>query len=161
SATVDLDVLAQMFNFGINDMKLRTDPVMPVFLERVKRNLAHPKAAQLLDSVACGSADRGATKPPSEFIEAADLIVERYADSPDVRGVCEMLESLSESQAWPAAFEKHLRTILVRNQNRAVRAAASYALASVVALAGESRQVEAETLYEEAIQKFDGNQQYF
>ena len=100
-------------------------------------------------------------KPPRNSLEAANLIVERYADSPDIRGFCEMVGFLSQSQTWPAAFEKHLRTILDRNPHRAVRAAASFALASVVAGAGESRQGEAEKLYEEAIKKFDGSEDYF
>jgi thiol-disulfide isomerase/thioredoxin len=161
AASAELDVLANLLYFSINASGDPINSVMPIILERVKRNLGHPQAARLLATVVSGSADRGAMKPSPVFIEAANLIVERYADSPDARGLCEMLGSLSESQTWPAAFEKHLRTILVRNQGRAVRAAASYSLASVVALAGESRQGEAEKLYEEAIKKFDGSEDSF
>jgi thiol-disulfide isomerase/thioredoxin len=129
-----------------------------IILERVKKNPAHPQAPHLLASIVCGSADTEAAKPSSEFIEAANLIVEHYADSPDVRNFCEVLGYLGTSPGWAGQFENHLRTILGKNPDRAVRAAASFALASVVAHAGEGRQGEAEKLYEEAIRKFDGSQ---
>ena len=95
-------------------------------------------------------------KPPAEFIEAADLIVKRYADSPQIRNFCEL-----NGCRWAGPFEKHLRTILDRNQHRDVCAAASFALAYVVQLAGDSRQREAEKLYEEFIKTFDGSEKYF
>jgi hypothetical protein len=136
AASAELDVLASVLDFSINVSGDPINSVMPIILERVKRNLGHPQAARLLATVVSGSADRGATKPSPVFIEAANLIVERYADSRHARSLCEMLGFLSESQTWPAAFEKHLRTILVRNHDWAVRAAASYSLASVVQLAG-------------------------
>jgi thiol-disulfide isomerase/thioredoxin len=161
AASAELDVLVKVLDFSINVSEDPINSVMPIILGRVKRNLGHPQAARLLASVVSGSADRGAVKPSPVFIEAANLTVERFADSRDARGLCEMLGSLSDSQTWPAAFEKHLRTILVRNQDRSVRAAASYSLASVVALAGESRQGEAQKLYEEAIKKFDGSEHYY
>jgi thiol-disulfide isomerase/thioredoxin len=161
AASADLDVLAEALDFSPNVSDDPVHLVAPVILNRVKKNPSHPLAAKLLASIVCGSADRDAVKPPREFIEAANMIVARYADSPDIQGFCEMVEFLRGSQTWPAAFEQHLRTILDRNQHRAVRAAASYALAAVVAAAGESRQGEAEKLYEEAIKTFDGSEDYF
>ena len=157
AASADLSVLAQALSFPVNVSEEPIHSVVPMILERVKKGPAHPQAPGLLASVVCGSADLESVKPPAEFIEAADLLVERYADSPDVRNFCEVLGYLGSSPIWADPFEKHLRTILNKNPHREVRAAASFALASVVARAGESRRGEAEKLYEEAIKKFDGS----
>ena len=156
AASADLGVLAKAPPWPVNVSEEPVHSVVPIVLERVKKDPAHPEAARLLASVVCGSADPEAAKPPAEFSEAADLIVQRYADSPGVRNFCEVLGYLGSGPVWAGSFEKHLRTILDKNPHREVRAAASFALASVVAGAGESRQREAEKLYEEAIKKFDG-----
>ena len=156
AASADLGVLAKSLPFPVNVSEEPVHSVVPIILERVKKNPAHPQAPQLLASVVCGSADPEAVKPPAEFIEAADLIVKRYADSPHIRNFCEL-----HGCRWAGPFEKHLRTILDRNQHRDVRAAASFALAYVVQEAGESRQGEAEKLYEEFIKTFDGKEEYF
>jgi hypothetical protein len=120
AASADLDVLAKAL--PAMDTEDPTHLVVPIILDRVKKNPGHAQAARLLASVACGSADPDALKPPAEFIEAADLIVERYADSPHIRNFCEL-----NGCRWAGPFEKHLRTILDRNQHRDVRAAASFA----------------------------------
>ena len=151
AASADLGVLAKALPFPVNVSEEPVHSVVPIILERVKKDPTHPQAPQLLASVVCGSADPDAVKPPAEFIEAADLIVKRYADSPHIRNFCEL-----NGCRWAGPFEKHLRTILDRNQHRDVRAAASFALAYVVQQAGESRQREAEKLYEEFIKTFDG-----
>ena len=156
AASAPLDVLAQALPFPTTILDGSLRPVVPIILERVKKNPAHPQAPGLLATVVCGSADPEAVKPPPEFIEAADLIVERYAGSPHIRNFCELYGC-----RWAGPFEKHLRTILASNQHRDVRAAASFALAYVVQGAGESRQGEAERLYEEFIKTFDGNEKYF
>jgi beta-lactamase regulating signal transducer with metallopeptidase domain/thiol-disulfide isomerase/thioredoxin len=163
SASVDLTVLAEALHFPTNVAEEPVRAVMPIVFARVKRNPGHPDAAKLLASVVCAMAidDFDGNKAPPEFTEAAELIVNRYADSADVRNFCEELGSFAPSPAWAAPFERHLRIILEKNQHREVRAAASYALASVVALAGKSRQSEAERLYAEAIQKYDGSEKYF
>jgi thiol-disulfide isomerase/thioredoxin len=156
AASADLDILAKALPFPVNVSEEPIRSVFPIILDRVKKNPAHPQAPGLLASVVCGSADRDDAQPPAEFIEAADLIVKHYADSPHIRNFCEL-----NGCRWAGTFEKHLRTILDRNQHRDVRAAASFALAYVVHLAGETRQLEAEKLYEDFIKKFDGSEKYF
>jgi thiol-disulfide isomerase/thioredoxin len=91
------------------------------------------------------------------FVESADLIVTRFANSPDIGNLCELWGA---SPAWSDQVEQDLRLILDKNQDRAVRAAASFALASIVQRAGESRQNEAEALFEDFVKKFDGKEQY-
>jgi thiol-disulfide isomerase/thioredoxin len=152
AASADLGVLAQALPFPTNVSEEPVLAVVPIILERVKKDPAHPQSPHLLASVVCGSADRDAVKPPAEFIEAADLIVKRYADSPQITNFCEL-----HGCRWAALFEKHLRTILEKNQHRHIRAATSFALAYVAQSSGESRQREAEMLYEEFIKKFDGS----
>jgi thiol-disulfide isomerase/thioredoxin len=156
AASADLDVLAKALPFPANASDGPIHLAVPIILDRVKKNPDHPRAAQLLASFVCASVDRDAAKPPPEFIEAANLIVERYSDSPQIRNFCEL-----SGCRWAGPFERHLRTILDRNAHRDVRAAASYALASVVQEAGENRQAEAETLYEDYIKTFDGKEKYF
>jgi hypothetical protein len=138
AASADLGILARALPFPVNVSEEPVHSVVPMILERVKKNPSHPQAPALLASVVCvcGWDDPEAAKPPAEFIEAADLIVTRYADSPDVRNFCEGLGYFGSSPSWAGPFEKHLRTILEKNPHRAVRAAASFALASVVAGAG-------------------------
>ena len=155
AASADLGVLAKALPFPVNVSAEPVHQVVPIILERVKKDPAHPQAAQLLASVVCGSADPEAPKPPAEFIEAAELIVTRYADSPQIRNFCELFGC-----RWAGPFEQHLRTILDRNPHRDVRAAASFALAYVVQRSGESRGPEAETLYEDFIKNFDGSHNY-
>jgi thiol-disulfide isomerase/thioredoxin len=159
AASADLETLAKALHFPTNVSDDPVYPVVPIVLDRVKKNLAHPQAARLLASVVCGSVDRDAVKPPAEFKEAADLIVGRYADSPDITNFCEIVGFLGEAQKWAVDYEKHLRTILQRNKHRDVLVSATYSLASVVA-ATDDRQEEAEKLYEEAIKKYDGSHDY-
>src|SRR5262249_4600174 len=56
--------------------------------------------------------------------------------------------------------EPHLRRILSVNQDRFVRCSAKIALAALVQASDESRQPEAETLFEEFLAEFDGKQRY-
>lgn len=157
AASARLEVLASALAFRTNVSEGPIHAMVPVILGRVKKDPAHPQAPRLLASIVCGSADLASEKPSAEFVEAADLIVEHYAGSSGILGFCEVLGDLGTSPIWAGAFEKHLRTILDRNSHRDVCAAASFALASIVAAAGEGRQGEAEALYEEAIKKFDGS----
>jgi thiol-disulfide isomerase/thioredoxin len=84
AASADLGVLAKALPWPVNVSEEPVHSVAPIILERVKKDPAHAQAPGLLASVVCGSADLEAAKPPAEFKEAADLIVERYAESPEV-----------------------------------------------------------------------------
>jgi thiol-disulfide isomerase/thioredoxin len=154
--SADLDLLAESLPFSANVSEKPIFAIAPIILARVKQQPDHPQAARLLASVVCGLTDRDALEASPEFTAAADLIVERYANSPEIVHFCELMAPGGTSSAWTVAFEKHLRTILEKNQHRSVRAAGSYALASVVAASGGSCQEEAVRLFEEFIQQFDG-----
>jgi thiol-disulfide isomerase/thioredoxin len=162
AATADFALLeaAIHFSVGVSDDHLK--PLGPVLLDRVRRAPDQPQAALLLASVVCPlcAVGENTTTPPPDFAAAADLIMERYAESPDIHNFCEILGMHVGRPLWAGHFEKHLRTILARNHDRKVRVAASFALASVVQQAGESRQAEAEKLYQEFVDQFDGRVRY-
>jgi thiol-disulfide isomerase/thioredoxin len=152
AATADLKVLAGSLPYPTYVLDKPIEAVGPIILERVKENPDHPQAALLLASVVCVLADRKAPEAPPEFTAAADLIVQRYADSPGITNFC----FCCGQSAWGTRFESHLRTILAKNQDRGVRANASFSLASIAAAGGESRRGEAEQLFEDFLKQFDG-----
>jgi uncharacterized protein (TIGR03067 family) len=156
-ATADLDDLCRALDASrtTNSERSAEKALAPQVLAAVKRQLAHPSAARTLTWVCVTLATERSTS--AVFAESADLIVARFANSPDIGNLCELLGATPQ---WSSKVEKDLRTILDKNQDRAVRAAASFALASVVQRAGESRQNEAEALFEEFVRKFDGQEQY-
>jgi RNA polymerase sigma-70 factor (ECF subfamily) len=130
----------------------------PAVLECVKKKLDHPRAARLLTWV-CSSYFRQDPKHvPPPFGEAAELIVSRFADSPDIHNFCETLAPLTGTPPpWAREYERALRTILEKNRHRLVRVTAQFALASVVKSAGEARQEEAVRLFEQLLKEFDGS----
>ncbi|HUE14567.1 MAG TPA: thioredoxin-like domain-containing protein [Planctomycetaceae bacterium] len=156
-ATADLDDLCRALDASRTTSSERSGEkaLAPHVLAAAKRQLADPSAARTLTWVCVTLAKEQSTS--AVFAESADLIVARFANSPDIVNLCELLGA---SPRWSAKVEQDLRTILDKNQDRAVCAAASFALASVVQRAGESRQNEAEALFEEFVKKFDGKAQY-
>lgn len=119
-----------------------------------------PDWGRLLASCCAILAPEDDGEPPALYQEAADLIAERYAASPDLCHFCESLAGVTGSPPWAVRYERHLRAILEANRNRAVRCMAQYALASVVLAAGEERQAEAEALFEQFCSEFDGTHDY-
>jgi thiol-disulfide isomerase/thioredoxin len=160
--TAELGVVAQAIPYPTYSDEQPIDAIAPIILKRVKKAPSHPQAARLLASVVCALSmgDDEAIVATQTFTEAADMILKRYTDSPDVLSFCELLGTLGETPNWSASFEKHLRTILTKNRDRAVRVAASFALASVVQGTGEKRAAEAEALYKEFLKAFDGHEKY-
>lgn len=130
-----------------------------VVLNSVKKNPAHPKVAWLLNWVCVYQSEELQQKgPPRPFAEAADLIVQWQAASPDITNFCECLGMGHGSPPWAGQYERHLRTILKENRHRRVRGAAQFALASVVQnTGGEARQDEAGELYQQYIKDYDGS----
>ena len=137
--------------------EVRPNPLAPAALAVARRNLDQPEAAELLAWV-CGSQfdDASADEPPT-FREAADLIAERFAASPDISHLAESLGGLGGSPPWAGRFEGHLKKILAQNRTRLVRCTASLALASIAQGSGEGRQDEAEALYRRFLRDFDGS----
>ena len=130
-----------------------------VLLDRVKREPAHEKAAELLTCV-CRLSESTNQRSTAIFAESAELIASQYASKPDITNFCEILGRGFGSPPWAIPFERHLRTILGQNKNRDVRCAAEFALASVVQDSSADRQAEAEGLYQKFLSDFDGNYEY-
>lgn len=135
------------------------EKIAPIVIERVEQAPDHPRAAALLTAI-CSKLgfDSQTERPPKHFTEAADLIAEHCADSPDIFNFCEVLGSLNGSPHWAGAFEDHLETILKVNQNRWVRCTATLARASISELSF-ARQTEAEERYVQFLAEFDGKKE--
>jgi thiol-disulfide isomerase/thioredoxin len=138
----------------------RPSPLIPLVLAIAKRNLDQPQTAKLLSWVCIGQRDDDSGQVPPTYAEAADLIADRFAASPDIHHFCESLGIGDGSPPWASRYEKHLRTILEKNRTRLVRCTASFALASVVDSIGADRQDEALALYKQFVKNFDGSDPY-
>ena len=130
----------------------------PLILERIKRDLDHPRAALLLDQVCSSYADDESAEAPGPFAEAADLIVQRFATSPDVHHLAECL-GIIRNPRWAGQYEMHLRTLLKTTPHSHVRFSAHFALAAVVEEAGVERRDEARELYEQFVKNYAGRKQ--
>jgi len=129
-------------------------------LSHVQQNPTDPRFAEVLTKVCLNS--RGGPdddQPAKEFTIAADLIRLHHAASADITNFCESLGSIGGSPPWARQYEKHLHTILERNQDRSVRCAALFALASVVDSVGD-RKTESHQLYSRFVTEFDGQHPY-
>jgi thiol-disulfide isomerase/thioredoxin/predicted esterase len=139
------------------------EPFAPAMLTRARQSLDHPRTGRLLTAI-CDITEpraRDGPEPSPLYTEAADLIADRFADSPDIGHFCEGLGFSSHgNQRWAPRFERHLRAILKANRDRAVRCRAQFALASVVQGAPVDRQAEAERLFEQYCAEFDGKYAY-
>jgi poly(3-hydroxybutyrate) depolymerase/thiol-disulfide isomerase/thioredoxin len=159
--TADVALLAQAFDWGVVGRWKEMERFAPAILARAKQSPDHPRTGRLLAAVCAATHPPEGQEPPPVYVEAADLIADRYADSPDICHFCEGLGVLSSSSPpWAGRFERHLRAILRVNRDRAVRCEAQIALATVVQSAPEDRQGEAERLFEQFCAEFDGKQSY-
>jgi|GEM_PF-1633196 len=129
--------------------------LVPAVLARAKKSLHDHQTAKLLSWVCAAYSGDGSDKAPDPFTEAADLIVARFAESPDISHFCESL-FLNGVPPWAAAFEKHLRTIADKNRTSLIRLTSHYALASVVRSKGVDGQGKAEELFRQFIADFGG-----
>ncbi len=160
--TADVGIVAQAFDWSLGRWQA-LEPFAPAILARARQSMDHPRTGRLLAAVCTITEPRArdAQEPPALYTEAADLIADRFADSPDIGHFCEGIGSLSDgSQRWAPRFERHLRAILEVNRDRSVRCRAQFALASVVQNAPEDRQTEAEALFEQYCTQFDGKHVY-
>jgi uncharacterized protein (TIGR03067 family) len=130
----------------------------PQVLAAVKRQLAHPSAARTLTWVCVALAAEQSTS--AVFAESAELIVTRFANSPDIFNFSEVIARANPIPA-PEKCEGYFRTILEKNTHRMVRNRALFALASVVQRGGEARQPEAERLYHQFITEFKDQPQAY
>ncbi len=131
-------------------------PLAPLVVERVRRAPDDPQAARLLAWVCADGPVQPPAEVPKAFAEAAELIVARFAGSPDIGDFCLRLGNTNGSPRWAGRYEKALKTILEKNRHPNVRTAALFALATLVEGAGEERQDEAEGLYRRFLAEFGG-----
>ena len=129
-------------------------------LARVRKSPDHPRAGRLLAAVCAATNPREASESPAIYAEAADLIVESAAGSPDICHFCEGLGGPGMTPPWAGRFERHLRAILRVNSHRKVRCSAEFSLASIVQSTASDRQEEALGLYEQFCAQFDGKHSY-
>ena len=134
--------------------------IAPIIISRLRTIPDDPSGAALLTYI-CRRLARSAEGKELQprFTEAADLIAEHYAASPEIFNFGEVLGGRHDSPRWAPRFEPHLRKILSANEDRWVRCTASLALASIAQL-DVGRQAEAEQLYEKFIKEFDGQHEY-
>ena len=156
--TADIAVLADSFDYGGGRKGVAAE-FAPLLLARAHREAGNIRCGGLLAACCTFSTPEEDGAPPAVFKEAADLIADRYAASPDITHFCEILGPFIASPSWASRYERHLRAILAANHDRRVRCAAEYALASVVMAAGEQRQAEAEELFQRFLDDFDGKQE--
>jgi poly(3-hydroxybutyrate) depolymerase/thiol-disulfide isomerase/thioredoxin len=157
--TADLEHLARAFEYFSGRRGSRPQFANPL-LARVRGTPDHPRCGRVLASCCWLLAPEEGDQPPAVFQEVADLLAERYADKPGIYNYCDVLTGVAGSPPWALQYERHLRRILEVNQDRMVRCAAHFALASVVLATGEERQSEALALFEQFCGEFDGTYQY-
>ncbi len=132
----------------------------PAFLARARAEPGHPLAGRLAAAVCVMTRPDTDGTPPRLYVEAADLIADRLAGGGGLGHFCEGLGTHAGSPPWAGAFERHVRAILAANQDRRIRCAAMFALASIVQSADEGRGGEAEELFTRFRAEFDGSVSY-
>ena len=153
---------------ALNDVRINRErepehwrPLAARVMQRVEEQPDHPDAAWLLCKAAgLVAPDHYAESIPPEFSAIADRIRDRYAASQGLANFCEQVGGMGNAPAWAPAFEPHVRRILERNQDRFVRCAATFALASIVRAGGVERQAEARRMFEAFLTEFDGKTRY-
>ncbi len=150
------DELVLAFQSARTQFKQDTRPLVPAILARAKKTLDQPQAPRLLAWVCTAYMGDDSDKPPELFTEAADLIVAKFADNPDISHFCESL-FLNGGPPWASRFERHLRTIAETNKTPSVQATSRYGVASVVRGKGVDGQGEAEKLYQQFVKDYEGD----
>jgi poly(3-hydroxybutyrate) depolymerase/peroxiredoxin len=159
-ATADVGTVAAAFD-RTNDRPRSLHELAPALLRKARQHPDHAMSPRLLALVCVLTLPIDEGQPPAAYSEAADLIVEKYAASPEISYFCEGLGgSCRESPRWAGRFERHIRAILRVNQDRRVRCTARLALAGTVQTFGEDRQAEAESQYAQFLKDFDGMHRY-
>jgi thiol-disulfide isomerase/thioredoxin len=159
--TMSIDDLASCFDRRHLEGGVGMRPIATILIARVEQEPRHPRAAKLLSEAAIihKPTDRDVTAP-TELVQIADLIQERYATSSDLANFCEIVCNLGDPAGWMRPFEPHVRHILQVNQDRFVQCSAHFALATIVRSNGIERQDEARQIYEGFLNAFDGETSY-
>lgn len=155
-AIADLNKLSRaLMGYG-GQTRSSPEVAVPAILSRMKQNLDHPAAPYILSQIGNSIGwNSESNDPPAHFAEIADLIADRYAESPEIYNFCNALGNGLCSPRWAPQFEKHVRRILEVNTHRWVRCTALMALGHI-AQAFEDRHPEAEETFASILQEFDG-----
>ena len=160
--TAGFDQLTRGLKFPLGPSEEPIQSLAGILLKRVRQSPDDPQASVLLASVVCPLAITGplTSTSPTDFRAAADLLVDGYADRPGIQNFCETIGLKVARAPWGGQFERHLRAILAKNHDRQVLVSGSFALATLVQAAGESRQLEAQQLYRDFVDRYDGSVRY-
>jgi thiol-disulfide isomerase/thioredoxin len=155
-ASADLKALKRACGYGLPG-QLSRERAAPAVFARVERELDHPAAPWLLARVA-GTLAHGneSPTPPPGFDDAANLIVDRFVDSPEIVGFCDSFGSGTGGPPWSSRYESHVDRVLQANKHPNIRTAALMAKAQI-AQSCETRQNEAETRYRDFLAEFGGH----
>lgn len=136
-------------------------------LKRLQNDPNQPGGAEAANLVCVMTYHKGSPNAvPASFGEAATLITQHYADSPEIVNFCECLGFAGGSPPWAERYESNLQEILRKNRHRKIRCAASFALIVTVQRQGQRRQADpaaallaaskTELLCEQFLKDFDG-----
>jgi hypothetical protein len=149
-AKADLDQLQKSLSgapaFALGDLA-------PAVLEKVKKDLDHPKAVPLLMWVCQATMYAGGTDLGKLYDSTVDLLVGKFPEHKELAPLCQMLAQ-DQNPAWA---EKHLRTLLAKNP--AVGLQGKFALASLLANKDEASQPEAEKLLQSVVEELGNPEQ--
>lgn len=155
--TADLDKLAGALDRNAVTQWGKIRDLAPALLARARQLPNHARAGRLLAAVCAMTRPSEDEKPPLIYADAADLIADQQAASPDI---VHFSEGLRSGAPWTAPYERHLRSVLKVNRDRFVRCSSLFALACVAQSTSEDRQDEAKSLFEQFLAEFDGTFAY-
>lgn len=151
--------MALLYGQAGNSTAMR--PIAARLLQRLKQSPDDPVAGPLLAAVCTMTRnDPSQAEPDATFREAADLIVAHQSQSEDINHFIESVGGLVTVPAWGPAFQSHLEALLKTSPHRRVRCAALFSLAAQANAAGRDRTPEAQRLYEQFLEEFDGQHVY-
>jgi hypothetical protein len=146
ASITDLDMLqkrlAELPSFGLGELA-------PAAAEKARRNLDHPRALPLLLWVCSQTRYSDSKELTKLYNETVDLVMDRFLERKELAQLAGWLTT-DDNPVWA---EKHLRRLLEKNPADAVKAQATFGLASVLKNKDEASQPEAERLFASVIER--------
>jgi hypothetical protein len=151
-AKADLDQLQKSLS---TTQPFALGELAPAVVDKVKKNLDHPKAVPLLMWVCQATMYGGGTDLGKLYDSTVDVLVEKFPERKELVPLCGMLAQ-DQNPDWAI---KHLRTLMSKNPDAKLQA--TFALGSLLLNKDEASQPEAEKLLQsvvdEATEKKDNN----
>lgn len=152
AAINDLDQLEKHLKGGAGVFPGALGELAPAVVEKVKKNLDHPKAVALLVWAASTTLYGPGKELTQCYNDTIDLLMERFAEREELGQLPTWL-AMDEDPAWAA---KHLRRLLEKNPNEGIQSRAKFGLAQVLKNKDEASQAEAEKLFNAIIVEYAG-----